>query len=105
MTAMTSDYPVQLEIDPAAPQNRLTVFFRWILAIPHWIVLVFLAIAALVVWLVASLAIVITGRYPAYCCDSRLASPIGQCACLPMAERSASKPGAAPGSTSLPAAF
>ena len=65
MTAMTSDYPVQLEIDPAASQNRLTVFFRWILAIPHWIVLVFLGIAAFVVWLVASLAIVVTGRYPA----------------------------------------
>ena len=106
MTTMTSDYPVQLEIDPAASQNRLTVFFRWILAIPHWIVLAFLGIAAFVVWLLASVAIVVTGRYPErYCCDSRLASPIGQYACPPMAERSASKPGAAPGSTSLPAAF
>ena len=65
MTAMTSDYPVQLEIDPAAPQNRLKVFFRPILTIPHWIALVFLGIAAFVVWLVASVAIVVTGRYPA----------------------------------------
>ena len=64
MTAMASDYPVQLEIDPAASQNRLTVFFRWILTIPHWIALIILGIAAFVVWLVASLAIVITGRYP-----------------------------------------
>ena len=65
MTTMASDYPVQLEVDPAASQNRLTVFFRWILTIPHWIVLAFLGIAAFVVWLVASLAIVVTGRYPA----------------------------------------
>ena len=65
MTTMTSDYPVQLEIDPAASQNRLTVFFRPILTIPHWIALVFLGIAAFVVWLVASVAIVVTGRYPA----------------------------------------
>ena len=88
MTAMTSDYPVQLEIDPAAPQNRLTVFFRWILTIPHWIVLVFLAIAALVVWLVASLAIVITGRYPErYCCGSRPATPAGPRGSAPTAAR------------------
>jgi hypothetical protein len=27
-------YPIDLEIDPPERQNRLTVFFRWILAIP-----------------------------------------------------------------------
>lgn len=64
MTGITPDYPVQLEIEPAAPQDRLTVFFRPILTIPHWIAIFVLGIAALVVWLVASLAIVITGRYP-----------------------------------------
>lgn len=60
-----SGYPVQLEIDAAAPQNRLTVLVRAILAIPHWIALLILGIAGLVVWLVSSLAIVITGRFPA----------------------------------------
>lgn len=64
MTAMNSDYPVQLEIDPAASQNRLTVFFRPILTIPHWIILAFLGIAAFFVWLFASLSIVVTARYP-----------------------------------------
>ena len=64
MTAMNSEYPVQLEIDPPASQNRLTVFFRWILTIPHWIVLFFLGIAAFFVWLFASVSIVITARYP-----------------------------------------
>ena len=64
MTTMDSEYPVQLEIDPAASQNRLTVFFRPILTIPHWFVLIFLGIAAFFVWLFASLSIVITARYP-----------------------------------------
>ena len=64
MTMMNSEYPVQLEVDPAAPQNRLLVFLRPILTIPHWIVIAILGIAALVVWLLASFSIVITGRYP-----------------------------------------
>ncbi len=64
MTSMNSEYPVQLEIDPAASQNRLTVFFRPILTIPHWIVLLFLGIAAFFVWLFASVSIVATARYP-----------------------------------------
>lgn len=64
MTAMSSDYPVQLEIDPAASQNRLTVFFRPILTIPHWIAVFVLGIAAFFVWLFASLSIVVTARYP-----------------------------------------
>src|SRR2546421_2537264 len=31
-------YPIDLEIDPPQPQNRLTVGFRLILAIPAWII-------------------------------------------------------------------
>ena len=64
MATMNPEYPVRLEIDPPASQNRLKVFFRPILTIPHWIAIYVLGIAAFVVWLVASLAIVITGRYP-----------------------------------------
>ncbi len=64
MTAMESEYPVRLEIDPAASQNRLTVFFRPILTIPHWIAVFVLGIAAFFVWLFASLSIVVTARYP-----------------------------------------
>jgi hypothetical protein len=33
-TGRPGTYPIDLEIDPPQPQNRLTVFFRWILAIP-----------------------------------------------------------------------
>ncbi len=64
MTTMNSEYPVRLEIDPPDSQNRLTVFFRPILAIPHWIAIFILGIAAFVVWLLASFSIVIAGRYP-----------------------------------------
>ncbi len=64
MTTMSPDYPVQLEVDAAAPQNRLTVFLRPILTIPHWIAIAILGIAAFFVWLFASLSIVVTARYP-----------------------------------------
>lgn len=64
MTTMSPDYPVQLEVDAAAPQNRLTVSLRPILTIPHWIAIAILGIAAFFVWLFASLSIVVTARYP-----------------------------------------
>jgi hypothetical protein len=37
---------------------------KWLLAIPHYIVLVFLAIAAVVSVVIAWFAILFTGRYP-----------------------------------------
>jgi hypothetical protein len=33
-TGKEGTYPIDLEVDPPERQNRLTVFFRWILAIP-----------------------------------------------------------------------
>ena len=33
-TGKAGSYPIDLEVDPPAPQNRLTVFFRFILALP-----------------------------------------------------------------------
>jgi hypothetical protein len=37
---------------------------KWFLAIPHYIVLAFLAIAVFVVWIIAWFAVLFTGRYP-----------------------------------------
>lgn len=37
---------------------------KWFLAIPHYVVLFFLYIAAIVVWVIAWFAILFTGRYP-----------------------------------------
>ncbi len=57
-------YPVTFEADYVERRNRLTTFFRLILAIPLLIVLYFYAIVAAVVILIAWFAIVFTARYP-----------------------------------------
>jgi Domain of unknown function (DUF4389) len=44
--------------------NRWLPLVKWLLAIPHYIVLVFLVIAALFAIIVAWFAILFTGRYP-----------------------------------------
>ena len=64
MTAMTSGYPIGLEVAPAAPQSRLTIFFRPILAIPAAIVGNLIREAGQVVALIAWFVILFTGRLP-----------------------------------------
>lgn len=44
--------------------NRWLPLVKWIMAIPHYIVLAFLCIAAFVVIIIAWFAILFTGRYP-----------------------------------------
>jgi uncharacterized protein DUF4389 len=44
--------------------NRLLPLVKWFLAIPHYIVLIFLGIAAFVCIVIAWFAILFTGRYP-----------------------------------------
>lgn len=46
-------YPIDVEIGPAAPQNRLTILFRIILAIPAFIVLYILGVVAQLVMVLA----------------------------------------------------
>src|SRR3954447_19957233 len=58
---------VHLEIDyPDAERdlNRWLPLVKWLLAIPHYIVLVFLTIGAFFAVIIAWFAILITGRYP-----------------------------------------
>jgi hypothetical protein len=50
--------------DAARDLNRWLPLVKWLLAIPHYFVLVFLYIAAVVVLIVAWFAILFTGRYP-----------------------------------------
>lgn len=57
-------YPVTFEADYTDPRNRLTVFFRLILAIPLVIWAALYGIAAELAIIIAWFAIVITGRYP-----------------------------------------
>jgi hypothetical protein len=58
-------YPAAIEVaDPAGPRDRLTVAFRLILAIPHFIVLAFVMFGWCVTTIVAWFAILLTGDYP-----------------------------------------
>jgi hypothetical protein len=58
-------YPSSLTVeDPAQPRNRLTVGFRILLAVPHFIVLFFVLCAWWVTTIVSWVAILITTRYP-----------------------------------------
>jgi hypothetical protein len=57
-------YPVTFESDYVEKRSRLTTFFRFILVIPHAIVLYLWTIAAYIVVILAWFAIVFTGRWP-----------------------------------------
>lgn len=57
-------YPVTLEVDYIDRRSRLTTFFRFLLAIPHYIVLLLYGIGALFVVIVAWFALLFTGRWP-----------------------------------------
>lgn len=58
-------YPASIElVDPAGPRDRLTVGFRLLLAIPHFIVLFFLQIAWTLTTIAAWFLILLTGTYP-----------------------------------------
>jgi hypothetical protein len=71
---LTDRYPstveeqaVHLELDYPDVEhdlNRWMPLVKWLLAIPHYIVLAFLAVGAVVAWVVAWFAILFTGRYP-----------------------------------------
>src|SRR5262245_50425437 len=50
--------------DPPTELNRWLPLVKWLLAIPHYIVLFFLTIAAFVCVIIAWFAILFTGRYP-----------------------------------------
>ena len=59
-----SSYPVTYRQTPAIERSRLTVFFRFIMVIPHLIWSFIYGVAAQVVVFIAWFAIVFTGRYP-----------------------------------------
>ncbi|OGO16688.1 MAG: hypothetical protein A2Z15_08875 [Chloroflexi bacterium RBG_16_50_11] len=64
MTTETKSYPVNIRGDLSAPPERGWWLIKWLLAIPHYIVLVFLAIAFVIVCIIAFFAILFTGKYP-----------------------------------------
>ena len=63
----TDEQSVHLELDyPDVERdlNRWLPLVKWLLAIPHYIVLAFLAIGAILAILIAWFAVLFTGRYP-----------------------------------------
>jgi len=60
---ITGPYPVSVTGELGMPSRALWLV-KWILAIPHWIVLALLWVAFIVATIVAGFAILFTGRYP-----------------------------------------
>jgi hypothetical protein len=57
--------PLRVDLAPQLEdRNRATVAFRVILVLPHVVVLALLGIAALVCYVIAGFAVIITGRWP-----------------------------------------
>jgi hypothetical protein len=57
-------YPVGLEIAYQAELNRWLPLVKWLLVIPHFVVLAFIWIAAFFVGVFAFFAVLFTGRFP-----------------------------------------
>jgi hypothetical protein len=64
MMAMTATYPVHVHAELSRDLNRWLWLVKWVLLIPHYVVLAFLWLAFLVTSVAAFFAIVATGRYP-----------------------------------------
>ena len=62
--ATPSPYPVTIRGELTEPINRWLFLVKWLLIIPHVVVLAFLYIGLIVAWVIALFAILFTGRYP-----------------------------------------
>ena len=62
-------YPIGIEIECPEKLSRLTTFFRYFMAIPHYICLYGIGIAAAVIVFISWWAILILGRYPHWAFD------------------------------------
>ena len=57
-------YPVTITGELSMPPDRGWWLIKWLLAIPHYFILVFLWIAFIVVWIIAFFNILFTGKFP-----------------------------------------
>jgi hypothetical protein len=64
MMATAQTYPVRVDASLDAPLSRWLWLVKWVLVIPHYVVLAVLWVAFIVLSAVAMVAIVVTGRYP-----------------------------------------
>ena len=62
-TGEVADYPVRLHVEYPEQSSRLLALFRWILAIPHFVITGVLSDLLWVVVLIASVLLLFTGRF------------------------------------------
>ena len=57
-------YPVTFEVDYPTSLQRFAPLYKWILALPHFIIVAVLGIIAFVLVFVAGFSVLFTGKYP-----------------------------------------
>lgn len=57
-------YPLRYEVDYPEKLNRWLIFVKWLIAIPHYVVLQILWLIAFLFWFIGWFAILFTGRFP-----------------------------------------
>jgi hypothetical protein len=60
----SSSYPVTFDVQYPQELSRWLIFVKWLLSIPHYIILYFLQLAMMVVVFIGFFAILLTKRYP-----------------------------------------
>jgi len=68
-TRLIWGYPITIDVRYSERLSRLTTFFRYFMAIPHYICLYGIGIAAAVVIFISWWAILFTARYPKWAFD------------------------------------
>lgn len=57
-------YPVTYEVDYPEELGRWMPLIKWLLALPHYIILLLLGVIAIIFWIIAWFAILFTARFP-----------------------------------------
>ena len=61
---MADAYPASIRGELDQGTNRFMFLVKWLLLIPHYVLLLFLGIASYFAWIAAAVAILFTGSYP-----------------------------------------
>ena len=62
--APASGYPLRFDVEYQEEHSRLLIFIKWLLAIPHFIILYLLGLIAYIITIIAFFVILFTAKYP-----------------------------------------